>query len=175
MSNPSQQENINDNLWNKEVTPVNYGEAKQYYDHVLEQYKIYVATAESVSARRGLSNTFFLTLHTLVVTAIATLYENSFRLQPKWIVIMPMIALLTLCWTWWRLNKSYKQLNSAKYKVIDEFERHLPSKPFVSAEWKTLGEGKDPTLYQELTDVENWVPAIFAILYLFGTMIILYY
>ena len=160
---------------NEKITPDNYGDPKQYHDHLLEQYKLYAATAESISARRGLSNTFFLTLHTLIITAIGTFYENGYHPEPKGIVILPLIAFLTLCWAWWRLNTSYKQLNNAKFRVIDAFEQQLPAHPFVSAEWKMLGEGKDPSLYRELSDVENWIPAIFAGLYLLGTINVLYY
>ena len=160
-------------LWNEEVRPESYGESKQYYDHILEQYKMYVATAESVSSRRGISNTYFLTLHTLIVTAAGILFENNFQFQSKWIVVIPLIGLLTLCWTWWRLNLSYKQINNAKFRVIDEFEKHLPAKPFVSAEWQILGGGKNPKLYRSLSDVENWVPTIFAGLYLLGAILIL--
>jgi len=163
-------------ILNDKSSPSSYGgEPKQYYDHLLEQYKIYVATAESISSRRGVSNTFFLTLHTLIITAIGSLYENGFHFQSKWFVLLPLIALLTLCWTWWRLNKSYKQLNSTKYKVIDAFEKHLPAHPLVSAEWKILGESDDPGIYRRLTDVESVVPIIFSILYLFGAMLILVY
>jgi len=174
MSGSSQKTSNKSDLWNEKVTPKNYGESKQYYDHILEQYKMYVATAESVSSRRGLSNTYFLTLHTLIVTALGILYENGFQIQSKWVVFMPLLGLLTLCWTWWRLNQSYKQLNDAKFKVIDEFEKHLPTMPFVSAEWRVLGEGKDPKLYRSLSDVENWVPIIFAGLYAFGSILILF-
>jgi len=161
---------------NDQRLPGNYGaEPKQYYDHLFEQYKLYVGTAESVSSRRGLSNTFFLTLHTLIIASIGTLYENGFQPQTKWAVILPLIALLTLCWTWWQLNRSYKQLNSAKFSVIDALEKHLPAQPFVSAEWLILGKGEDSRRYRKLTDVEKWVPIIFAFIYLFGAILILYY
>ncbi len=159
---------------NDKVSPTSYPEPKQYYDHLLELYKLYVATAESISSRRGLSNTFFLTLNTLVVTAVGILIENGLSLQPKWVVVLPLAALLTLCWTWWRLNLSYKQLNIAKYQVIDAFERSLPARPFVEAEWKLLGEGKDSKRYRELTDAENIVPMIFALLYSFAALMLLF-
>ncbi len=64
------------------------------------------------------------------------------------------------------------RLNSAKYKVVGEYERQLPSSPYWSAEWKALGEGKDPKKYKPLTDVENWVPIIFAFMYVIGTIAI---
>ena len=155
-------------LINEKISPEKY---EKYHDHLLEQYKIYVATAESVSTKRGLSNTFFLSLNTFILTGLTILYENGFKFDPVWIIIFPAIALLTLCWAWWRLNVSYKQLNSAKFKVIDAFEEHLPARPFVSTEWERLGKGKNPALYKPLTDIENWVPGIFASLYIFGVIV----
>ena len=44
-------------LWN--VAP-----SDKLPDGLLEQYKIYVEMADRISARRGLANTFFLTLNT---------------------------------------------------------------------------------------------------------------
>jgi hypothetical protein len=161
-------------LWNTEVSPKKYGEQKQYYDHIFEQYKLYVETAEATSGRRGLANTFFLTLHTLIITTIGLFFQNGFQIQNKWMIFLPLLACVTLCWAWWRIIKSFKQLNTAKFKVIGEFEKHLPAMPFVSAEWNMLGKGQDPNLYRELTDVENLVPLIFAGLYILGGIVVAY-
>ena len=50
--------------WNNETTPAQYaGESEKYQAAVLEQYKLYVEMADRVSARRGLANTFLLTLN----------------------------------------------------------------------------------------------------------------
>mgnify|MGYP001756840187 FL=1 len=61
--------------------------------------------------------------------------------------------------------KSYRQLNSGKFKVVHEIEDMLPLAPYA-AEWVALGEGKDENLYLPLTHVENWVPVTFGLLYL---------
>jgi hypothetical protein len=159
---------------NSEISPEQYGDVKQYYDHLLEQYKLYVASAESTSNKRGLSNTFFLTLHTLIITTLGIMYENGYTVHSKLIIIFILIALLALCWVWIRMNISYKQLNNAKFKVIGAFEENFPAKPFVFAEWKMLGEGKDINLYTPLGDIENLVPGIFAALYILGALVILY-
>ncbi len=86
----------------------------------------------------------------------------------KYFIIFPFIAVLALCYTWWRLVKSYRQLNTAKYLVIGEMEKRLPSSPYWSAEWKALGEGKAPKRYVPLSHVENWIPIIFGGVYIFG-------
>jgi hypothetical protein len=62
--------------------------------------------------------------------------------------------------------RSYRQLNAGKYLVVGEFEKRLPASPYWSAEWKALGEGKDPKKYLPLTHIENWIPVVFAFLYI---------
>ncbi|MFQ5651919.1 MAG: hypothetical protein ACE5IY_18445 [bacterium] len=162
---PGKSKPIVDGLWNEHVTQENYASKEKYQDSVLVQYKLYVEMADRISARRNLANTFFLTLHTFILGASGFLYEKGPELSNKNVLVIPFLALLALCFAWWRLVKSYRQINSAKFKVIGEFETRLPTSPWWLAEWKALGEGKDPKLYRPLTVVENWVPLIFALLY----------
>ena len=77
---------------------------------------------------------------------------------------MPFVAAIMLCYVWWRIVKSYRQLNSGKFKVVREFEQLLPTAPY-DAEWIALGEGKISNLYLPLTHIENWVPLCFGLLY----------
>jgi hypothetical protein len=148
-------------LWNKGVFD-EYDDKGKCKDHVLEQYKLYVEMADRISARRSTANTFFLTLNTLLVGALSTCAEKFSRLS----VIVVCIAAVVLCYVWKRLINSYRQLNAAKYTVIGEFEKRLPSSPYSSGEWNALGEGKDPKKYKQLTAVEKWVPIVFMCLYL---------
>ena len=147
-------------LWNEDV-PAAYKDSDKHLDHLLEQYKLYVEMADRISARRAIANTFFLTANTALVAAMATYFEKV----SVWCAAFISAAAIVLCYVWERLVKSYRQLNTAKYKVIGEMEKHLPCSPYWSAEWKELGEGKDPEIYTQLTAVERWVPVVFAILY----------
>lgn len=155
-----------DNLWNEAVIPDKYGSKEQYYQHIFEQYKICVEMADRISERRNAANTFFLTLHTLLIGVASFTYEKGPKITNQWLNIFPLITALTLCYVWWRLIKSYRQLNTAKYKVIGEYERKLPSSPYWLAEWTVLGKGNDPNLYKPLTDVEYWIPVIFGCVYI---------
>ena len=159
-------------LWNNSITP-HYNSKDRYQDHILEQYKIYVEMADRIGSRRNLANTFFLTLHSLILGSIGFAYEKVPAFSSKFFLIFPLVAILALCYTWWRLVKSYRQLNTAKYLVIGEMERRLPSSPYSSAEWKALGEGKDPKLYMPLTHVENWIPIVFGSIYIVGFLYVL--
>ncbi|MBN1153696.1 hypothetical protein JXB12_02105 [candidate division KSB1 bacterium] len=158
-------------MWSKAVNEKSYKSGDTYREHILEQYKIYVEMADRISARRNLANTFFLTLHTFILSAIGFSYEKLPILSNIYLLTLLLVAFLAFCYTWWRLVKSYRQLNTGKYEVIGEMEKRLPASPYYAAEWKALGEGKDPSLYKPLTHVENWIPLIFAAIYLAGYLL----
>lgn len=137
-----------------------------YQTHILEQYKIYVEMADKISERRNLTNVFFLSVNTTLITLFSYVFKSTSEINPKWMFVFPVLAMCLLCFVWWHLLRSYRQLNSAKYKVIGELERQLPASPYWSAEWKYLGEGKDTKKYFPLTHLEHFVPIIFGFLYL---------
>lgn len=138
---------------------------KLYQEHLLEQYKLCVEMADNISARRNAANVFFLSLHTTIVTAIGFAIEKIEMIEPAWFVIFPSIAVVILCIAWWWLIRSYRNLNTAKFKVIGKMEEELPISPYWKEEWKELGEGKDIKKYLPLTAIEQWVPIIFALMY----------
>jgi hypothetical protein len=147
-------------LWN---TPAGGGDQEQAM--VLEQYKVYVEMADRISARRSLTNTFFLTLNTAIFAAIGTLLRDP-HVAAAWLLVFPLLALLVQCFAWFFLVRSYRQLNSAKYTVVGVLEERLPASPYWSAEWKALGEGKDKAKYWPLTHLEQWIPTLFAATYI---------
>lgn len=153
-----------DELWNSAVTPQAYGKDNLYFEHVFAQYKMFVDAADQVSARRNIANTFFLTLHTLLLGIVAFSYDKVQEWSYPQVLALPLLSCIGLCYVWWRLLKSYRQLNTAKYQVIAEYERRLPSFPYHH-EWIVLGEGKDRKLYQPLSNVEQLVPVIVGFVY----------
>lgn len=141
----------------------NYG--LEYEKHLFEQYKLYVEMADRISARRMLANSFFVSVHTALITAFTVLLKEGI-LKRSIVGYAPFIAVVLLCFVWWRIVLSYRQLNSGKFKVVHALEDRLPVAPY-HAEWVALGSGKNPKLYRPLTHVENWVPLCFLLLYLF--------
>ncbi|WP_063046447.1 RipA family octameric membrane protein [Nocardia pseudovaccinii] len=156
-------------LWNEAVGPSDYtGDgAEKYRAAVLDQYKLCVEMADRVSARRNLSNTFFLTMNTAVVAAAVAAATRLTTLS-IWLLAAGLLVLLTQCAAWFTLMRSYRLLNSAKYAVIGAFEQRLPAYAYSRAEWVALGEGRDWRKYLPLTHIEQWVPGIFALAYMLG-------
>lgn len=159
---------IRDKLWNDGVSTASYeGGRERYQAAVLDQWKIYVEMADRISSRRGLTNTFFLTLNTAIFTAIGVAGKGTSGVS-SWLLVFPLIVVLGECAAWWWLVRSYRQLNSAKFKVVGALEERLPASPYWRAEWVALGEGEDWRKYLPVTHLEQWIPILFAGVYLLG-------
>ena len=136
----------------------------------LEQYKLYVEMADRISSRRLTANSFFLTLNSAIVTLGGYAALRFDTPLPPPIAIAASVAGSTLCIVWHRLLASYRDLNSAKFKVIHEIEKVLPLSPY-DAEWQAVGRGKNRAKYLPLTHLEVTVPWVFLALHL-GAFII---
>jgi len=137
----------------------------KHNDHILEIYKTYVDMADKISSRREATNSFLLTVNTGVLGLLGFLAQAT-ALPPGRIALLPIaIAGSVISLLWRRIIQSYRELNSAKYKVIHEIEASLPLRPY-DAEWEALERGTDPSQYVPLTHVEERVPCIFAILHI---------
>lgn len=150
-------------LWNDARNPTSDNHA--WESALLEQYRLYVEMTDRVSQRRGSANVYFLTLNSAAAIAMATLGLMPTDLNP-WRLVFPTIILIILCVAWFRIVRSYKQLNTCKWTVVGVMEERLPASPWWSAEWQAMGAGKDNTLYKPLTDIEKWVPILFIAAYL---------
>ncbi|MEU5727171.1 hypothetical protein ABZ783_35940 [Micromonospora sp. NPDC047738] len=167
-------EQVRSAVWNSSTDIDAYaGAGEKYHAAVLEQYRIYVEMADRVSARRGATNTFFLTLNTLIFTTVGVFWKDR-PIASTWYLAFPLLALIAQCGAWLWLVRSYRQLNSAKYIVIGVLEERLPASPYWRAEWTALGEGQDKSRYWPLTHIEQWIPLLFAAAYIaaFATALI---
>ncbi len=136
----------------------------EYKAHLLEMYKTYLEMADRISSRRQSANNFFLTINTTVVGFIGYIQLGTEKTTSYYYLIS--LAGMILCYIWYRLVKSYKGLNSGKFKIIHKLEKKLPISPY-DAEWEMVGRGKEPKIYHPFTNVEMKVPWIFFGLHLF--------
>ena len=153
------------------------GESASVRSERLELYKLAVEMADRVSERRTNANNFFLALHA-AFASIVTLFglqvgtpAGSIPAQGSadqfGMIVIAVIGIL-LCGAWFLGLRSYRDLNSAKFKVINAIETELPVRVF-SEEWRYLKEDKVPGWrgrYREQGTVERWVPTLFGIIYL---------
>lgn len=133
----------------------------------MELYKLAVEMADRVSARRGVANAFFLTVQTTFV-AVAGLAFPELSESPWWASLAVSLAGVTLSATWWMQLRSYRDLNTAKFTVINKLEEHLPVRIFCD-EWEELKRDRIPAWrrrYAELGMSERVVPLVFAVVHL---------
>lgn len=158
-------------LWNDGIDEKYYGENEKVQAAILEQYKLYVEMTDRISARRGLTNTFFLTLNTLVFTTIGVFWKDKPPTIQENVLAVLLAVAVGQCLAWWLMVRTYRQVNRAKFQVIGLLEQKLPASPWWNAEWKALGEGKSLRLYVSLSVVEQVVPILFAALYVLGFLL----
>jgi hypothetical protein len=136
-------------------------------------YKLAVEMADRISARRGTANAFFFTIHSALIAVIGFVrptqpgQHQSAQHVDTFGPIYVAVGGVVLAAAWWLMLKSYRDLNRAKFAVINEMERQLPAQPF-NDEWKSL-KG-DPVKrwrkrYAELGTIERVVPFVFTAIY----------
>lgn len=140
-----------------------YGPA--YRDHSLEIYKVYLEMVDRISGRREKANSFFLAINAALITILA---KDVFGIRPDAsnpLGLLVPVSAVVLCYLWYRIIRSYRDLNSAKFKVIHAIERQLPLRPY-DAEWESVDRGKNKKLYLPFTHIEIMVPWLFMILHI---------
>ncbi|MEE2522396.1 RipA family octameric membrane protein [Pseudarthrobacter sp. J47] len=102
----------------------------------LELYKLAVEMADRVSARRGTANQFYLSLETLILGApIMAQYLGSNSVAHPELLTALSVAGVLVAIVWWLQLRSYRELNSAKFKVINEIEDHHFEVKVFRQEW----------------------------------------
>lgn len=138
---------------------------------IIECYKLAVEMADRVSARRAVANAFFLTVNTTLVTAVG-LHKGPARDTSVTIAIYATGMMVAICW--WLLLRNYRNLNEAKFAVINNIEReYLPVHVFLD-EWEYMTGAIPPcriapkarAQLKQLGTVERIVPCLFCFLYL---------
>lgn len=142
----------------RSASPGSYG--SDYGQHLLEQYKLYVEMADRISHRRQSANGFCLSINTALLGILGLVATRCTYVQ-----VLTMIALISvtgalMSYGWYRLLRSYRDLNTAKFKVIHAIESRLPIMPYA-AEWIAVGGGKNAKLYKPFSHIEIWIPRLF--------------
>ncbi len=135
-----------------------------YEGHYLEQYRIYLHIFNSTGDRRQKSNEFFLGINAAIIGILGYVETKTLPHSSIVFVLIPFVG-MGICYFWYRMILSYKQLNRAKFKVIHTVERKLPLSLFET-EWNLLGKGKDRSKYYPLSHIEKNIPLMFISLYI---------
>ena len=135
-----------------------YGES--FSTDLLEQYKLYVQSAENVSTRRVSSVRYILTVNAALVASYGFQSANSGL--TIW-TIPVAVAGIIISLLMWSIIKSHRDLNTVKFKVIHELEQHLPA-ALYDYEWQLAQEGRGK-IYHSVSKFELWIPVVFLVLH----------
>ena len=142
----------------KEIWGVNY------CDFFLKQYSIYMDLTEKLGTKRDVQNSFFLALHTLIITGIGfCIYYLSDA------IYFPIIlSIIGLCFSaaWEKFIVTSRVMKDVAYKLIHVFESRMPVSGF-SVQYKLLSEDSKYNAYIPFTKIEEKIPQLFALSYTF--------
>ena len=129
-----------------------YGDG--YDAAVLEQWKTCVEMANSNTEKRNNANSLFITLNAALFAVITFAWDYKS-------IFLSVIGIV-VCVLWLNSIRSYKQLSSVKYHIVNEIEKKLPLAPFTH-EWEKLRLEYN---YVGLTKIEKVLPWLFLVLYI---------
>lgn len=139
---------------------------KEYEDHCLKQYEMYVGLTDKTSERRRECNKYFISINSLLVSLIGIInFSGVFlNVQIIWLIITILFGVI-LNMIWISLLDSYKNLNDARFHIIHLIEERLPISPFHQ-EWEYV-KNEQEDKYSLLSQKEKNIPWMFIFLYLF--------
>ena len=132
---------------------------------LLEQYKVFLQTSETLVERRQSVNNFYITVNSALVTCFGVISALSFHYLLKCFLGVVFLAIgIVLCTSWIRILNSYGVLNASKMKVISLLEKQLPASLY-DAEWRAQSDKLNRRPYISFTSCETRIPKMFICIY----------
>ena len=136
----------------------------------VEIYKLHAELADRVSRRREAANRLYVSLLVGLMVFLGALLRFGANDAPVRIILSAAGGIgVLLSISWYVVIRSYRQLNTGKFKALHELEQEL-AYPFFKREWELLAQGGDWRRYWRLTTVEVALPIIFFVL--FGGLVV---
>jgi len=156
---------IINNFENGEYKLFNSADSIQDTAMMLEQYKLFLATSESVVSRRQSTNNFYITVNSALLAFYGVIAALNVEMYIKAIMgaIFSVIGVI-LCFSWIRIISSYGNLNGSKMKIISLIEKKLPLSLY-DAEWAALSDKLNKKKYVPFSNAEKITPKLFASMY----------
>ena len=131
---------------------------------LLELYKLHAELADRVSHRREGANRLFVSLLVGLMLFLGILVRFGVEGVPVAVVLLfAELIGIALSASWFIVIRSYRQLNSGKFRALRELENELAFS-FFKREWDYLEAGEKLSRYWKLSIVETSLPIIFFVL-----------
>ena len=142
-----------------------------YYNHLFEQYKLYVEKTHDYWDQFLATNEFFLKVNGVGIAAFAWLVTS--RVHVPWLVLLGLVVLaLAFARTWYRVIDASRKLNAARHEIIQEWEPHLPATPYRREYQKLYGEPERK--YHAIQPAYRLLPILTAVVYV-GFVLIIFF
>lgn len=122
---------------------------------LLRQYELLVNSAIQITEWRQTTNSFYLTVNTTLLAVASYLFGTS----PPTVQVIGIIGFI-ISFLWYQNITYFRNLNSAKFKVIHTLEKKLPVQMFKLEE-DIFKKEKG----QYATQIERWTPLLFVLAY----------
>lgn len=127
-------------------------------------FKMYLETAEKTSDRRLAANTWLLSVNSLVCGMYGYLKADALSLtntneKTSWLLIIPAVGLI-ISVSWLRIIAAYRKLNSAKFRVLQEYESEIGTNLFRKEQDFYKSDKRNA-----FSKVESGIPLAFIVLY----------
>lgn len=133
---------------------------------LLEQYKVFLQTSETLVSRRQDVNNFYISVNSALVaifSVISAIGQNT--LMKCFMGIIFSGVGVIICSSWIRILNSYGTLNASKMKIISLIEKQLPASLY-DAEWRAQSDKLNSKPYVSFTECESRIPKIFIFVYI---------
>ena len=135
-------------------------------NELLEIYKLHADLADRVSQRREGANRLYVAILTAMITVLALSTRFGVGdLRTDLMLRSAGIFGALLSVSWFFVLRSYRQLNSGKFKALHDLESKL-AYSFFTTEWELLSRGRERKRYWRLTVVETALPCIYFMLFI---------
>lgn len=132
----------------------------------VELYKLHADLTDRVSQRREGANRLHVSIAVGLVVFLGTLIRFSDDQTLDTVVtLMVGICGLVVSASWYIVLRSYRQLNTEKFRGLHDLETRLPYQ-FFTTEWDPESVGAKSNRYWRLSVVETIMPMVFGLLYL---------
>lgn len=125
---------------------------------LLEQYKLYVQSAENISSSRIATTRYLLTLNAALLALHGLQLSNP---DSSYAVLAIPVTGVLVSVLWHKIIKSYGNLNGIKFDIIHKLEERLPATLFKT-EWDVVAH-RNGKPYTPVTKIEQWLPLLFIV------------
>lgn len=127
-------EKIAENLINSSFAPTIRGEIGDVQSNkniMVEQYKLLIDSSHKIETSRGVSNTLFIGINTIIASVMLHLTQIS-KPEIGYISLLTAVILvgILISWDWLRVIDSYKKINLLNHLLIESLESWLPTNVF---------------------------------------------